>query len=119
MSDVVERARVWLRDVHRGSAAEIIPDLLDELGRLRFDRLEQADEAHHWRGGAEKAAAERDELRAERDELLADPTDGELDAVARVICEGSRWGLVRDRGDYYPLAHAVIAAFLDERRESE
>lgn len=24
-----------MRDVHRGSAAEIIPDLLDELGRLR------------------------------------------------------------------------------------
>lgn len=32
--DVVERARVWVRDVHRGSAAEIIPDLLDLVEAL-------------------------------------------------------------------------------------
>lgn len=51
--------------------------------------------------------------------LLADPADAELGAVTRVICEGSRWGLVRDRGDYYPLAHAAIAALLAERRGSE
>ena len=57
MSDVVGRARVWVRDVHRGSAAEIIPDLLDEVDRLQQDCTIQ-------RARAEKAEAERDELAA-------------------------------------------------------
>lgn len=46
MTDVAERAEAWMRDVHRGSAAEIIPDLLDELGRLRSS-VERVRKLHH------------------------------------------------------------------------
>lgn len=77
MSGVVERARVWLRVVHRGSAAEIIPDLLDEVDRLQQDCTIQ-------RARAEKAEAERDRLAAtvERARALVGTLNDDLDAAA-------------------------------------